>query len=47
VVDRDEFIREGVQVASLAGLKPAFKKEGGTVPPATRLASMTARPRSC
>jgi acetyl-CoA C-acetyltransferase len=31
VVDRDEFIREGVQVASLAGLKPAFKKEGGTV----------------
>ena len=31
VVERDEFIREGVQVASLAGLKPAFKKEGGTV----------------
>ncbi|HEX8401923.1 MAG TPA: acetyl-CoA C-acetyltransferase [Allosphingosinicella sp.] len=31
IVDRDEFIREGVQVASLAGLKPAFKKEGGTV----------------
>jgi acetyl-CoA C-acetyltransferase len=31
VVDRDEFIREGVAVASLAGLKPAFKKEGGTV----------------
>jgi acetyl-CoA C-acetyltransferase len=28
VVDRDEFIREGVVVASLAGLKPAFKKEG-------------------
>jgi len=28
VVDRDEFIREGVMVASLAGLKPAFKKEG-------------------
>ncbi|NNM76538.1 acetyl-CoA C-acetyltransferase [Sphingomonas sp. ID1715] len=31
VVDRDEFIREGVVVASLAGLKPAFKKEGGSV----------------
>ena len=31
VIDRDEFIREGVAVASLAGLKPAFKKEGGTV----------------
>jgi len=31
VVDRDEFIREGVAVASLAGLKPAFKKDGGTV----------------
>jgi acetyl-CoA C-acetyltransferase len=28
VVDRDEFIREGVQLASLAGLRPAFKKEG-------------------
>ena len=28
VVDRDEFIREGVLVASLAGLKPAFRKEG-------------------
>jgi len=28
VVERDEFIREGVAVASLAGLKPAFKKEG-------------------
>jgi acetyl-CoA C-acetyltransferase len=28
VVDRDEFIRDGVVVASLAGLKPAFKKEG-------------------
>jgi acetyl-CoA C-acetyltransferase len=28
VVDRDEFIREGVLVASLAGLRPAFKKEG-------------------
>jgi acetyl-CoA C-acetyltransferase len=31
VVDRDEFIREGVAVASLAGLKPAFKKDGGSV----------------
>ncbi len=28
VVDRDEFIREGVEVASLAGLRPAFKKDG-------------------
>jgi acetyl-CoA C-acetyltransferase len=31
VHDRDEFIREGVTVASLAGLKPAFRKDGGTV----------------
>jgi len=28
IVDKDEFIREGVVVASLAGLKPAFRKEG-------------------
>ena len=28
LVERDEFIREGVQVASLAGLRPAFKKDG-------------------
>jgi len=28
VVERDEFIREGVVVASLAGLRPAFRKEG-------------------
>jgi acetyl-CoA C-acetyltransferase len=28
VVERDEFIREGVEVASLAGLRPAFKKDG-------------------
>ncbi|WP_116089515.1 acetyl-CoA C-acetyltransferase [Sphingomonas crusticola] len=28
VVDKDEFIREGVVVASLSGLRPAFKKEG-------------------
>jgi acetyl-CoA C-acetyltransferase len=47
VVDRDEFIREGVQVASLAGLKPAFKKEGGTGHRRQRRpASTTAPPRS-
>jgi acetyl-CoA C-acetyltransferase len=28
IVDADEFIREGVQVESLAGLRPAFKKDG-------------------
>ncbi|HEU0065876.1 MAG TPA: acetyl-CoA C-acetyltransferase [Sphingomonas sp.] len=28
VHDRDEFIREGVEVASLAGLRGAFKKDG-------------------
>jgi acetyl-CoA C-acetyltransferase len=28
IVDTDEFIREGVVVASLAGLRPAFKKDG-------------------
>jgi acetyl-CoA C-acetyltransferase len=28
IVDQDEFIREGVVVASLAGLRPAFKKDG-------------------
>ena len=28
VVEHDEFIREGVEVASLAGLRAAFKKEG-------------------
>jgi acetyl-CoA C-acetyltransferase len=28
VVDRDEFIREGVEVSALAGLRPAFKKDG-------------------
>lgn len=28
VIDKDEFIREGVVVASLAGLRPAFKKDG-------------------
>ena len=28
IVDKDEFIREGVVLASLAGLRPAFKKEG-------------------
>ena len=31
IVDKDEFIREGVVVASLAGLRPAFRKEGGSV----------------
>jgi acetyl-CoA C-acetyltransferase len=31
VVDRDEYIREGVTLESVAGLKPAFKREGGTV----------------
>src|SRR3546814_20699584 len=28
LVAQDEFIREGVEVAALAGLRPAFKKEG-------------------
>jgi acetyl-CoA C-acetyltransferase len=28
IIDQDEFIREGVEVASLAGLRPAFKKDG-------------------
>jgi acetyl-CoA C-acetyltransferase len=28
IVDADEFIREGVELASLAALRPAFKKEG-------------------
>ncbi len=28
IVENDEFIREGVTVASLAGLRPAFKKDG-------------------
>ena len=28
VVDADEYIRDGVEQASLGGLKPAFKKEG-------------------
>jgi acetyl-CoA C-acetyltransferase len=28
IVDQDEYIREGVDVASLAGLRPAFKKDG-------------------
>ncbi|MDY3118971.1 MAG: acetyl-CoA C-acetyltransferase [Peptoniphilus sp.] len=31
VVDEDEFIRDGVTVESISGLKPAFKKDGGTV----------------
>ena len=28
IVDQDEYIREGVDVASLASLRPAFKKDG-------------------
>jgi acetyl-CoA C-acetyltransferase len=28
IVERDEYIRDGATVASLAGLKPAFRKEG-------------------
>ncbi len=28
VVDRDEFIRDGVEAAALAGLRPAFRKDG-------------------
>ncbi len=28
VIDRDEFIREGVEVSALAGLRPAFRKDG-------------------
>jgi acetyl-CoA C-acetyltransferase len=28
IVDTDEYIRDGVEVAGLAGLKPAFKKDG-------------------
>ncbi len=31
VVDKDEFIRDGVTEENLAKLKPAFKKDGGTV----------------
>ncbi len=31
VIEQDEFIREGVLVASLSGLKPAFRKDGGSV----------------
>jgi acetyl-CoA C-acetyltransferase len=28
IVDRDEFIRDGVEAAALAGLRPAFRKDG-------------------
>jgi acetyl-CoA C-acetyltransferase len=28
IVDKDEFIRDGVELASLAGLRPAFRKDG-------------------
>ena len=31
VFDSDEYIREGVTLESIAGLKPAFKRDGGTV----------------
>ena len=31
VVDTDEYIREGVTLEGISGLKPAFKREGGTV----------------
>lgn len=31
IFDRDEFIREGTSVETLAKLRPAFRKEGGTV----------------
>lgn len=31
VLDRDEFIRDGVTVEAIAKLKPAFKPDGGTV----------------
>src|SRR3954464_13032847 len=28
IVDKDEYIRDGVELASLAGLRPAFRKDG-------------------
>lgn len=31
LVEEDEYIKEGVTTESLAGLKPAFKRDGGTV----------------
>ncbi|WP_411816630.1 acetyl-CoA C-acetyltransferase [Hyphococcus sp. DH-69] len=31
VFDQDEYIREGVTIDSIAGLKPAFKRDGGSV----------------
>jgi acetyl-CoA C-acetyltransferase len=31
IVDADEYIRAGATVEAMAGLRPAFKKEGGTV----------------
>jgi acetyl-CoA C-acetyltransferase len=31
VVDTDEYIRDGVTLEGISGLKPAFKREGGTV----------------
>src|SRR3546814_2996249 len=34
VVSDDEFIKPGVTLAGISGLKPAFQKEGGSVPAA-------------
>lgn len=31
VVEEDEYIKEGVTMESISGLKPAFKRDGGTV----------------
>lgn len=31
IVDTDEYIRDGVTLEGVSGLKPAFKREGGTV----------------
>lgn len=31
VVENDEYIRHGANIEAMAGLKPAFKKDGGTV----------------
>ena len=31
LVDQDEYIREGVTLDGISGLRPAFKREGGTV----------------
>jgi acetyl-CoA C-acetyltransferase len=44
--DTDEHVRAATTLETLAGMKPAFKKEGGTVTPATPRASTTALPPS-